>query len=230
MCIRTCTFPDGWKGAKVIPIPKTAASYDINNFRPISILSVLSKPLEKHINSHVVRYMENHNLFYQFQLTRMSASWLSAINDFKLVGAVFLDINKAFETVDHNLLITKIRQYTRCNATVNLLASFVTNRTQKLYINGQYSREGHLSCGVPQGSILGPLLFCIFINDMPWHITNKNVSCELFADDSSLHTSARTTDQLESDLQQGINDVVQWSVHNKLTLHPKKIKEHGNNL
>ena len=149
----------------------------------------------------------------------MCGSWLSAINDLKLVGAVFLDIKKAFEMVDHDLLISKIRQYTRCNATVNLLASFVTNRTQKLYINGQYSREGHLRCGVPQGSILGPLFFGIFINDMPLHITKKNVSCELFAYNSSLHTSAHTTDQLESDLQQGINDVVKWSVHNKLTLH-----------
>ena len=118
LCIRTCTFPDGWKCAKVIPIPKTAGSYDINNFRPISILSVLSKPLEKHIHYHIVNYMENHNLFYQFQsgfrkhhscstaLTRMCGSWLSAINDFKLVGAVFLDIKKAFETVDHDLLIS----------------------------------------------------------------------------------------------------------------------------
>jgi len=234
LCITTCVFPEGWKCAKIIPIPKTSDSNDINNFRPISILSVLSKPLEKHIHKHMVHFMESNNLFYQFQsgfrkyhscstaLVRLCDTWLSAINDSKLVGAVFLDLRKAFETVDHDILISKLKTYTHNNDTVKLLASFVTDRTQRVYVNGQYSRDGTLNFGVPQGSILGPLFFCIFINDLPLHITNTNVSCELFADDSSLHSSSKQLDQVQSDLQQGINDVVEWCDLNKMTLHPNK--------
>ena len=234
LCIKTCVIPERWKCAKVIPIPKTSDVSDINNFRPISILSVLSKPLEKHIHKHLVHHMESHDLFYQYQsgfrkfhscstaLVYLCNTWLSAINESKIVGAVFLDLRKAFETVDHNLLISKLNYYTRNSQTVKLLASFITNRTQRVYVNGKYSPDGALNLGVPQGSILGPLLFGIFINDLPLHITNKNVSCELFADDSSLHSSSKTLNKVQSDLQHGINDVAKWCNQNKMTLHPKK--------
>jgi hypothetical protein len=178
--------------------------------------------------------MESHDLFYRYQsgfrkfhscstaLVRLCDTWLAAVNRSEVVGAVFLDLRKAFETVDHNILLSKLKYYTRNNRTVQLLASFVTNRTQRVYVNGQYSLDGALKLGVPQGSILGPLLFCIFINDLPLHITNNNVSCELFADDSSLHSSSKTLNKVQSDLQQGINDVVHWCHQNKMTLHPKK--------
>lgn len=236
MCINTHTFPIDWKAAKVIPLPKSRDLSDPNNFRPISILSNLSKPLEKHIHKHLVDFLENHSLFYHFQsgfrkyhschtaLTRMCDSWLSSVNASSVAGAVFLDFKKAFDLVDHEIIINKLKIYLQNEPAVSLLSSFLDYRTQTVYVHGGYSCQGHVLCGVPQGSVLGPILFCIFINDLPMHVTNDNVSCDLFADDSSLHTAAPDIAQVQSNLQEGLNNVTNWCEVNKMVLHPQKTK------
>ena len=124
LCLSTNTFPQTWKTAKVIPVPKCKNPSNSSDFRPISILSILSKPLEKHIHTHISKFLENCNLFYLFQsgfrkshscqtaLTRLIDSWHSSINDSKLVGAIFLDLKKAFDTVDHDILLEKVSRLT----------------------------------------------------------------------------------------------------------------------
>ena len=235
LCIKTSIFPTVWKSAKVVPIfkPKTFDPTNVANYRPISILPTLSKPLERHIHTHVTKFMENHRLFHPHQsgfrqfhschtaLTRLCDTWLSAINKREMAGAVFLDLKKAFDLVNHGILCSKLNLYLQNEATTKLLGSFLENRTQKVYVNGDYSKLGHVTCGVAQGSILGPLLFCIFINDLPLYITKK-VLCDLFADDGTLHAKAKTVGQLKTKLQANLNTVVQWCLDNKMILNERK--------
>jgi hypothetical protein len=236
LCLRTNTFPDAWKCAKVVPLPKSSDTTELNNYRPISILSALSKPLEKHVHKHLAQFIESHNLFHPFQsgfrklhscqtaLSRMCNSWLSAINKCHIVGAIFLDLRKAFDLVDHDILLNKLIYYTKSDSLVSLMRSFLSDRTQLVMINSESSSIGRVTRGVPQGSILGPLLFCLFINDLPLHILNKNVDCDLFADDGSLHTSASNIQTLEHTLQEEVNNVSQWCADNNMLVNAQKTK------
>ena len=146
LCIAQSTCPQTFKQAKVIPLPKTKDTSDPNNFRPISLLSVLSKPLEKHIHKHITQFIEEFDLFHRFQsgfrnkhschsaLVRMCDTWLSAINKSQLTGAVFLDLRKAFDLVNHDILLQKLNLYLQNSHTVSFIESFLRGRTQKVFI------------------------------------------------------------------------------------------------
>ena len=236
LCIKQSVFPQAFKTAKVIPLPKTTDLGNPNNFRPISLLSVLSKPLEKHIYKHLMNFMEHHSLFHTFQsgfrknhschtaLVHLCDKWLSAINKSEIAGAVFLDFKKAFDLVDHSILLQKLSLYVQNSNTLELVRSFLLDRTQLVCASGELSKVGTITCGVPQGSILGPLLFCIFINDLPAHITenNNNVFCDLFADDSTIHTQSADFETLQSSLQKASDNVQHWCERNRMVLHPDK--------
>ena len=154
----------------------------------------------------------------------MCDTWLSAINKSHLTGAVFLDLRKAFDLVNHDILLQKLNFYLQNSHTVSFLESFLRDRTQRVFINGQYSQVGRVVCGVPQGSILGPLLFCLFINDLPLHISDEDVVCDLFADDNSVHSSSASLEKIQLSLQQSLDDIFSWCNSNRMLLHPKKSK------
>jgi hypothetical protein len=238
LCLKQNIFPSSLKIAKVIPIPKNKNPEELNSFRPISLLSILSRPLEKHICNYLVHFIENHNLFHPFQsgfrlhhschtaLTRMCDTWLSAINRPKpeITGAVFLDMKKAFDLVNHNILLKKLSLYFQNSKTLMLLESYLANRTQYVFLNGDCSSIDYVTCGVPQGSVLGPLLFNLFINDLPLYVSNPSVINDLFADDNSMHSSAPDIETVQSNLQQGLNEISDWCLENKMVLHPGKTK------
>ena len=236
LCIDKAIFPDSLKLAKVVPLAKSKDISDPNNFRPISLLSVVSKPLERHVQKHLLKFLEDHNLFYPFQsgfrhkhscqsaLIRLCDSLLSSINNDEVCGAVFLDFKKAFDLVNHSILLQKLALYVRHTPTIDFFQSYLDKRKQRVLVNGCYSQEGTVKCGVPQGSILGPILFGIFINDLPFNITNNTVSCDMFADDNSLHTSAKDIPTVQNALQESLNDVSHWCQNNQMVLHPKKTK------
>ena len=236
LCITTNTFPKLWKEAKVVPIPKTKDSCNLNQFRPISLLSVLSKPLERHIKYHMYEFVENKSLFHILQsgfrknhscnsaLTQMCDSWLSSLNNSLICGTIFLDFKKAFDLVNHDTLLRKIKLYTNNENTTALISSFLDNRMQRVLLNGKLSNPGILNTGVPQGSILGPLLFCLYINDLPLAISNPAVSCYLFADDGTLSSANTSVDKLQQVLQIEMDNVSAWSKANRMIIHPDKTK------
>ena len=220
LCIEQNTFPAEWKIAKVIPLPKTKDHSDVNNYRPISLLSVLSKPLERHIHKHLLGqsgFRPGHSC--HTALTCMTEHWLSAINQSMVNGAVFLDFKKAFDLVNHEILCRKLACYI---GQASFFKSYLKERKQKVLLNGEYSSVGWVSHGVPQGSVLGPLLFCIFINDLPMHLSSEDIKCELFADDSTLHTADTSITDISKRLQTGVDKVVEWCHENCMVLNPSK--------
>ena len=235
-CISEGTFPQEWKKAKVIPLPKIKTPTQLDNYRPISILSVLSKPLEKHVHKHLMTYLDKHSLLYPLQsgfrpnfschtaLTHLIDNWLSAINTSEVVGSVFLDFKKAFDMVHHDKLLDKLSLYLRNNTSLKFFQSFLHDRQQRVQLGGTVSTYGTLKSGVPQGSVLGPLLFCLFINDLPMHLSNKTVMCTMFADDTTLSVSGTSTNIVTNTLQKSLDELNCWCLSNYMVLNPLKTK------
>ena len=237
LCIQKNVFSTAFKRAKVIPLPKTKTiSTDLNDYRPISILSVLTKPLERHIHKHLTDLLETHQLFHSFQsdfrcghscqtaVTRLTDTWLLAFNNRQMSGAVFLHFRKAFDLVHHDILLKRLSTYNLSIASIAFLRSYLQDRLQCVLVNGTYSQETSITSGVPQGSILGRLLFCIFINDLPLCLTRASVQCDLFADDGTLNTANDNIDNMRRDLQQSLYDVSGWCCRNRMALNPTKTK------
>lgn len=233
LCIDKSHFPSLLKQAKVIPLFKSGSLSDPSNYRPISILSVLAKPLEKHINHHLLDHFNCNNLLNPNQsgfrakhschtsLTSMTEQWLKNINDNKFSGALFVDFAKAFDVIDHFLLLRKLELYGLKTKFLQLINSFLSGREQLVCINNIRSNLTPVTTGVPQGTVLGPLLFSIYINDLPLHLS---VPCELFADDTTLHTGDTNLTSLASNLQKGANELQTWTEQNHMALNPNKIK------
>ena len=179
-------------------------------------------------------YLEKHNLFHTNQsgfrklhscntaLIKMNENWLKNINSNLLCGTLFVDFKKAFDSIDHTILLSKLISYKFHATTVGLLQSFLSNRSQRVFHLNTISSKKYVNIGVPQGSILGPLLFSLYINDLPLH--NDAGQCEMFADDTSLHVFADSVSTLENKLQTCANQLVHWTKMNKMQLHPDKTK------
>ena len=225
-----------FKTAKVIPLPKNTDRTDPNNFRPISLLSVLSEPLERHVHHHLSTFMEKHNLFHTLQsgfrsnhscyaaLSATCDMWLSAVDRSEILGAVFLNFKKAFDLADHTILQQKLREYLNNYSAILFFQSYLSDRLQYVCANGKLSAVGTIQSGFPQGSILVPLLFLIFINYLPLHTQDKKARNSLFADDSSLDISGKTVKEIQVTLKKSPNEVSGWYKNNLMCLHPEKIK------
>lgn len=234
-CIMSSTFPQSWKIAKVIPIAKKPNATAVSDFRPISILPCLSKVLEKIIAKQILRHLSLNLLLSPFQSGfrpnhSCSTAMVNVLEDIRQVydkGYVtllcLLDFSKAFDKVNHKILCWKLQHFFGFSErAVKLLRSFLSNRSQRVVVGENSSALRPVQQGVPQGSILGPILFCIFINDLP--SVCKHSSIHLYADDVQLYLARprSSTAELASLLNEDLSKVHTWSLVNGLLLNPAK--------
>lgn len=234
LSIQTGNYPDALKKAKVTPVYKRGEKSDINNYRPISVLPIITGVFERHISKCLVSFLEQHRLIYEQQsgfrqrhscltsLTKIIDTWLTAINNNETVGALFLDLTKAFDLVNHQILLQKLSLYKFSASTLSWFTSYLSNRHQQVNISSKLSSSKEISVGVPQGSVLGPLLFIIYINDLPQHI--KYCILELFADDATLYTSGPKVPSICSLLEADLNNFCEWCLENDMILNIPKTK------
>ena len=235
LCIDKQCFPSQLKEAKVIPLPKTQDTSHPKNIRPISLLPILSKPLERHIHKHMYQHLDKNNLLHKYQsgfrpnhscqtaLVKLVDDWLHAINKTEFIGAVYLDFKKAFDLVNHKTLLSKLKHYFPESLVIKLIESYLTNRSQYVLLNGKMSAKKEITSGVPQGSVLGPLFFLTYINDLPLQL-NQQTNTTLFADDSSLYTSNKKISSINNTLQDSLNKTNDWCNKNSMVIHPDKTK------
>jgi len=236
LSISLSIFPDLWKSAKVSPLFKAGSKCDVNNYRPISILPTLSKLVEKHVHDSVMQYLNHYCLLMQTQsgfrknhscetaLVHLIDKWLKAINDGYIIGVVMIDFKKAFDLVDHSVLLNKLVLYKCSQTTVNWFKSYLSDRKQRVNINGTMSAEKSITCGVPQGSILGPLLFLIFINDLPISLHDVINSTDMYADDTTICDIQTSKDTLKTNLQSCLAILETWCTNNGMVLNTDKTK------
>ena len=230
--ITSGTFPMSWKEAKVLPLYKAGSHYMMDNYRPISILPVASKILEKHFHKHLYSYFNENNLMCETQsgfrpnhscstcLINIVEYCHNQLNNDNVIGFIALDFRKAFDVLNHVILCEKLKLYGCNDNTVKWFRSYLNNRTQKVTVNNHLSSLCVLSHGVPQGSILGPLLFLIFINDLVLHCQYSNV--HKYADDTSLCAAGKTVADVNDSLSQDLLSIEKWCKSNKFVLNANK--------
>ena len=236
--LKTGIFPDKLKVARVIPLYKCKDKKDISNYRPISMLPSVSKVFERIMHDQVYTYFNSRNLFYPSQYgfrkqrsTEMAALELieNIINEMdknNIPINIFLDLSKAFDTLDHEILLYKLKYYGMKQSALNLFHSYLLNRTQYVDLHGAKSSCMSLKVGVPQGSILGPLLFIIYVNDL------KNCTSFfhpiVYADDTTLAASLNSYEinSFEHNilLNNALEKVNNWMKANKLSINKNKTK------
>ena len=230
--ILTGIYPNDWKAAKVTPLFKKGLKSDPNNYRPISVIPVVSKVLEKIVYNQLYHYLDDNKLLLGCQsgfrslhstltvLLEATDAWSVNIDNGLLNGVVFIDLTKAFDTIDHEIILRKMSYLGVDQAAIKWFSSYLSGRTQRCSVNGKLSTARTLSCGVPQGSILGPLLFLIYINDLPNSL--QNAVPRMFADDTNLTLSVKTLTELKLALAPELNNLSCWLKANKLSLNVAK--------
>ena len=216
----TGKFPNLLKIAKIIPIFKSGDKTMVSNYRPISVLPVFAKVYEKIMANHLLEFLNSNNTLYKLQFGfRKHFSTSHAIISFvekiynaisfdKYMIGVFLDFRKAYDTVNHSILLKKLYKYGIRGHILNWFKSYLTDRQQFVSVKNNYSSKKCITCGIPQGSVLGPLLFLIYINDLP--NASKKLFSILFADDTSVFLEHTNLDHLSDMLNIELNKLSIW--------------------
>ena len=228
----TGVFPIELKIARVIPLFKSGLSTLFSNYRPVSVLPAISKIFERLLYSRLLQFINDNNVLYKFQfgfreghspnlaLILLVDKISRALEEGEYVLGLFLDFSKAFDTVNHEILFTKLEFYGVRGVSLDLFKSYLSGRKQFVEYNGASSSQGNIVCGVPQGSILGPLLFLIYINDLA--LASEKIFSILFADDSNLFLSGKDPNQLIKSMNEELVHIVKWLQVNKLSVNLKK--------
>ena len=224
--------PEDLKIAKIIPIYKSDDKKIISNYRPISVLPAFSKILERLIYKRLLDFINQHGILSQNQYgfrknisTAMALVDLvdkisSSIENNEYTIGIFIDLAKAFDTVNHDILLNKLYHYGVRGIPYEWFKSYLNNRKQYVYLNNAYSNHLPIICGVPQGSILGPLLFLLYINDLS--TVTKLLTFIMFADDTNIFVSGKNLDHIVSVVNSELKTINTWFSANLLSLNIKK--------
>lgn len=226
------TFPDKLKIARITPIYKSGDKTDISNYRPISVLPIYSKIYERSMYTRLQSYVRINNILNcnQFGFLEQSNTLSATLNltetiythleAKKRTACIFIDLMKAFDCVDHKILIQKLEKYGILGNSLELLKNYLKNRKQYVYLNNKKSHLLTVKCGIPQGSILGPLLFSIYVNDIFDLPLNGKIL--LFADDAVIIYGETSLAELKDNMEHDLEILTSWLQKNKFRLNIKK--------
>ena len=233
------TLPSEWKMAYVTPIFKKGNKSSVNNYRPVSLTCVVCKLMEKIVRKHIMEHFVNNNLISKHQhgfvprrscitqLLEVLDSWTETLDEGGSIDIVYMDYQKAFDSVPHRRLLLKLESTGVKNYVLNWVRDFLSNRKQRVIINGASSQDADVTSGIPQGSVLGPLLFVSYINDQPHDL---KTTAKMFADNTKLYSRSDTANG-PLDLQSDLDTLQSWSDRWLLRFHPQKcaVLKIGNN-
>ncbi|MCU7801455.1 MAG: reverse transcriptase family protein, partial [gamma proteobacterium symbiont of Lucinoma myriamae] len=232
LTVRTCTFPDILKSAQVAPLHKKNDPMEKSNYRPVSVLPTISKVYENTLSEQLSSHFEN--IFDQYlcafrkghgcqtTLLRLIEDWKVALDKNEYVAAILMDLSKAFDCLPHDILLSKLSAYGLNAESVELLKSYLSGRKQQIKLNSVVSSWSEIKKGVPQGSILGPLLFNVFINDIFYFIVNGTLYN--YADDNTLSFSSPDFNRLIHVLQSESVVLMDWFHINRMQANADKFQ------
>ena len=230
--IEDCTFPDKLKLADIYPIHKKDDRNTAKNFRPVSVLPYVSKLYERILKEQIQSSIDSllsaklcgyrKGFSAQHALISMTEKWRKILDQKGFAGSILMDLSKAFDCLDHELLIAKLSAYGFDKNTLKSIQSYLTNRWQRVKVENSFSNWFELDLGVPQGSVLGPLLFNIYLNDLLWFTEDCEV-CN-FADDTTIFVCSKNLEEMTNKLEQSADTAIEWFRTNYFKLNTDKCK------
>ena len=229
--LRNGKVPDTWKQANVSAIFKKGDKKQPSNYRPVSLTSIPCKVMEKIVRQWILDHMHRNNFLSQqqygflsgrsttLQLLHVLDKWTASLDQGKALDVVYIDFMKAFDSVPHQRLLAKLENYGITGPVLQWIKSFLLGRTQRVGVNGTYSTQSPVTSGIPQGSVLGPPLFVIYINDLPPEVLRALLY--LFADDVKMFRVITSRLDVLA-LQAGLRNMEEWAIRWLMWIHPDK--------
>ena len=236
LSLTTGVIPTEWKTAKITPVHKSGSTSNFDNYRPISVIPAIAKVIEKTVHHQLLEYLERNKLLslHQFGFRQKRSTQLATIlftdcirqsvDKGKLVGAIYVDLSKAFDTLSHSRLLSKLTTYGIMDSSLTWFTNYLFERQQFVNYDGVISEKQFQTVGVPQGTILGPLLFLMYYNDLTDCLLHSHVV--KYADDTCiiLYVAASDASEIEKKLNEDMEEVFKWCTDNELILNMKKGK------
>ena len=236
VCMTRSITPDSWKIGTISLIPKKGLSQKVTDYWPVSVLPAPSKIIERAVYNQIVYHLESHRLLdrrqHGFRKDHSTSTAISELIQFiynsldkrEIVGCIYVDYSKAFDTLDRSILCKKIALYGLSAGVVHWCRNYLNNRKQRVKVNGNMSECEGVTYGVPQGSILGPLFFILYVNDVISIFKENYARIMLYADDTVIYFSHSSVQELQCQLERGMKKLFTRCNINKLTINLSKTK------